>query len=141
MTETFKRIPALVGSVLIGPALFLAVPASAQPSDQMRQLLERADTDGDGEVTRAEFDRVRADMFARLDRNGDGHVDRKDRPQMFGGRFDQAYQALAALDTNGDHRISRAELANGEAPVFVVGDTNGDQVLSRAEIAALRPVR
>lgn len=141
MTTTFTRIPALVGSALIGSALILAVPASAQTSDQMRQLLERADTNGDGEVTRAEFDRVRADMFARLDRNGDGHVDRKDRAQMPGRRFEQAYQALASLDTNGDDRISRAELADDEAPAFVAADTNGDSVLSRDEIAALRPAR
>jgi Ca2+-binding EF-hand superfamily protein len=107
----------------------------------MRQMLERADTNGDGDITRAEFDRVRAEMFARLDRNGDGNVDNRDRPRMFGERFDQAYRTLAPLDTDGNRRISRAELANGEAPAFVAGDTNGDDVLSPTEIAALRSPR
>ncbi|WP_416908273.1 MAG: signal transduction protein [Polymorphobacter sp.] len=140
MTKMFKRLPALVGG-LIGSALILAAPLGAQESDQMQQLLERADANGDGEITRVEFDRVRSEMFARIDRNGDGHVDRSDRPRMFGERFDQAYRMLSSLDTNGDGRISRTELANGEAPAFVVGDTNGDKILSRTEIAALRQSR
>lgn len=141
MTKISRWMPALVASVLIGPALILAVPAHAQSHDQMRQLLERADTNGDGDITRAEFDLVRSEMFARLDRNDDGHVDSKDRPRMFGDRFDQAYRMLASLDADGDRRISRSELAKGEAPAFVAGDTNGDDILSRTEIAALRPPR
>lgn len=141
MTKPFRWLPAIVGGLLIGPALIIAAPGHAQSHDQMRQLLERADTNGDGNITRAEFDRVRSEMFARLDRNGDGHVDSKDRPRMFGDRFDQAYRMLTSLDTNGDRRISRTELANGDAPAFVAGDTNGDDVLSRTEIAALSPSR
>ncbi len=141
MAKTFTCMPALVGVALIGPALVLAVPASAQSSDQMRQLLQRADANGDGDITRAELDRVRADMFARLDRNGDGSVDSTDRPPRFGDRFDQAYGMLASLDTNGDQRISRTELTTGEAPAFTAGDTNRDSVLSRAEIAALGNAR
>jgi len=137
----FKCITALIGGVLIGPDLILSVPASAQSSDQMRQLLARADANGDGDITRAELDRVRGDMFARLDRNGDGYVDRTDRPRRFGDRFDQAYGMLASLDTNGDQRISRTELANGDAPAFIAGDTNRDSVLSREEIAALGNAR
>lgn len=141
MTKTPKLISALVCGILIGPALILAAPGHAQSQDQMRQLLERADTNGDGDITRAEFDRVRAEMFARLDRNGDGNVDSKDRPRMFGDRFDQAYRTLAVLDTDGNRRISRAELINGEAPAFVAGDANGDNILSRTEIASLRSPR
>jgi hypothetical protein len=141
MTETSIHIPAPVASLVIGLALTFAIPAHAQSSDQQRQLLERADTNGDGDITRVEFDRVRAEMFARLDRNGDGNVDSKDRPRMFGDRFDQAYRMLAALDTDGNQRISRAELTNGEAPAFVAGDTNRDNILSRTEIAALSSSR
>ena len=141
MTKTFKFLPTLIAGIFFGPGLILAVPASAQSGDQMRQLLERADTNGDGDVTRAEFDKVRTDMFARLDRNDDGYVDRTDRPRIMGDRFDQAYRMLASLDSNNDQRISQSELAKGEAPAFVAGDSNGDQVLSRTEIAALRPSR
>lgn len=141
MTHVYKSLPTLVTSVLIGPALILAAPGHAQSRDQMQQLLARADANGDGDITRAEFDRVRTDMFVRLDRNDDGNVDSKDRPRMFGDRFDQAYRMLSSLDTNGDRRVSRSELANGEAPAFVAGDTNGDAVLSRTEIAMLSPPR
>jgi Ca2+-binding EF-hand superfamily protein len=141
MTSTFKFIFALVASAVVGPALIVAAPAHAQSSDQMQRLLDRADANRDGEITRAEFDRVRSDMFGRMDRNGDNFVDRKDRPRLFGDRFDQAYRMLSSLDTDGDRRISRTELAHGEAPAFIAGDTNRDNVLSRTEIAALSPPR
>lgn len=137
MTKIVTCLPTFVASVLMAPALLLAAPASAQSPGQMQQLLARADTNGDGEITRAEFDRVRLQMFARLDRNGDGYVDAADRPRMFGDRFDQAYAMLSSLDTNGDRRIARAELANSKAPAFIARDTNGDNILSRTEIAAL----
>lgn len=141
MTKSYRFTAALITSVLVGPALLLSAPANAQSSDQMQKLLERADANGDGEITRAEFDQARAQMFSRMDRNEDGYVDSKDRPRMFSSRFDQAYRALASLDANGDKRISRAELTNGEAPAFTAGDTNRDAVLSRAEIAALSSSR
>ncbi|HQB46125.1 MAG TPA: EF-hand domain-containing protein, partial [Polyangiaceae bacterium] len=34
----------------------------------------RMDTDGDGKVTKAEFDRWHTEMFQRWDENGDGEV-------------------------------------------------------------------
>lgn len=42
----------------------------------------RADTNGDGVVTRAEFAAASAARFARMDRNGDGKLDMADRPQQ-----------------------------------------------------------
>lgn len=141
MTNTFNRFHTITASILITPALILAAPASAQSSDQMRQMLERADANGDGNITRAEFDQARAQTFARLDRNNDGYVDSSDRPRLFGDRFDQGYRMLSSLDTNGDGRVSRTELAKADAPAFIAADANGDKVLSREEIAALRPSR
>lgn len=141
MTNTFNRFRTIAAGILIAPALALAAPASAQSSDQIRQMLERADANGDGNITRAEFDQARAQTFARLDRNDDGYVDSSDRPRLFRDRFDQGYRMLSSLDTNGDRRVSRTELAKADAPAFVAGDANGDKVLSRKEIAALRPSR
>lgn len=141
MTKTFNRFHTIVASMLIVPALVLAAPASAQSSDQMWQILERADANGDGNITRAEFDQARVQTFARLDRNDDGYVDSSDRPHLLGDRFDQAYRMLSSLDNNGDRRVARSELAKGDAPAFVAGDTNGDTVLSREEIVALHPSR
>lgn len=40
-----------------------------------------ADANGDGAVTRAEFDAASAQRFARMDSNGDGKLDAADRPQ------------------------------------------------------------
>lgn len=41
----------------------------------------QADTNGDGAVSRAEFDAASAQRFARLDTNRDGRLDAADRPQ------------------------------------------------------------
>lgn len=38
-------------------------------------LLEEADENDDGEISREEFDRMHDDMFKRLDKNGDGVLD------------------------------------------------------------------
>lgn len=43
-------------------------------------LIKRSDKDGDGKVTREEF-QGRPEMFERLDRNGDGVIDAADAPQ------------------------------------------------------------
>jgi Ca2+-binding EF-hand superfamily protein len=37
-------------------------------------MLDRADSDGDGQISRAEWDAAGTDMFARMDQNGDGKI-------------------------------------------------------------------
>jgi Ca2+-binding EF-hand superfamily protein len=53
-----------------------AVSAARQPD--LGQMLQNADQNGDGIVTRAEFDEARSKMFSRLDRNGDGYLSKED---------------------------------------------------------------
>ncbi|WP_173655786.1 EF-hand domain-containing protein [Sphingomonas turrisvirgatae] len=44
-------------------------------------MMRMADTNGDGAISRAEFDAASAKRFAKLDTNKDGKLDAADRPQ------------------------------------------------------------
>lgn len=62
----------------------LATMASAQPPTDRdpAELMKRADTDGDGQVSRDEFIKTRTarleEAFARMDTDGDGKLSREE---------------------------------------------------------------
>jgi hypothetical protein len=135
---------------LILPALllaFAAAPAFAAPEEparhggHMMQRLEKADTNGDGAISRAEFTAFRAAQFDKRDTNHDGFLTADDKP-MHPGKAPAAGAAparfMAALDTNKDGKISRDEFVNGEAKMFDRLDTNKDGTISKAELDAAK---
>lgn len=132
--------------MLCGCMAAISSVARAQP--QMRdptQILERADLDGDGRITRAEFTEARARTFAQLDRNKDGYLDKADASgRRFGrnrggaGAGERLQQAMDFIDTDGDGRISRDEFVGGRAIMFDRADANGDNVIDEAEMRAFR---
>ena len=110
-------------------------PHSADPA----QMLGRADTDGDGAITRAEFAAMRERLFAKLDRNHDGYLTADDQSHRRLGRRNSAerlQQAMHGLDRDGDGRVSHDEFTNGPTLMFDRADTDGDGVISPAELRA-----
>jgi len=141
MTNT-SLIPSILFVSILGvTAVIPAGPAQAQAGDQFQSMLARADANGDGAVTWAEFMALRTGMVAAMDRNDDGYVDSQDRPRLMASRFDEGFERLVQADANRDGRISRAELTNRQAPAFEAADTDRNRVLSASEIAAIRPSR
>jgi Ca2+-binding EF-hand superfamily protein len=78
MTATFRTLLFTVVGVALAHAAAAQPPADRNPVEMMK----RADTDGDGKVSRDEFIRARtADieaMFGRIDADGDGTLDEQE---------------------------------------------------------------
>lgn len=117
--------------------LLLAYPgvAAAQSDVTLLSRLTAADTNRDGNITKAEMLAYRAANFARLDRNRDGVLARNDIPTFLRGRgapvdFDTL---IAQFDANRDGVVSRDEFVNGPTAVFDRSDANHDNILTTAE--------
>ena len=130
---------AIVATGALLPLFHVSAPvAYAQTQQDAEKMLKQADKNRDGDISWDEVLDMRKSVFVRLDRNKDGFVDTSDRPSFFGSQFDKAFERFVEFDTDGDERVSRQELLNGDAPVFEEADTNKDKVLSSAEIEAMR---
>lgn len=129
-------------------------PGGGSPGRGFAEFLKRADTDGDGKVSKDEFmalerlkklsDQQKSQMFARLDKNGDGFVTADEMrvpnrpPRGPGGvpRIDE-------FDKNGDGVVSFEEFLESRfvqrlpeerrRALFDRLDTNGDGKLSPAD--------
>ena len=103
------------------------------------------DSDGDGLVSRAEFEAAAAERFERLDANGDGMLSRdelRDGALSARGRMaERRGERFAAIDTDGDGAWSLAELQAVRPELtqerFAQMDADGDGLISEDE----RPMR
>lgn len=133
----FKLIP------LVFLSLAACAPAVAQQHDGARLLeqLQKADTNRDGAVSRAEFTAFRASQFTRLDRNNDGFVTDSDIPRFVQNRLppDMSGDKLqATFDNNKDGKVSQSEFVNGPALMFDRADANGDSIVTSQELETIR---
>lgn len=119
-------------------------PALAQQFDGSRivQQLERADTNGDGVVTKPEFRAQRQAQFARIDRNGDGFMAGDDIPRRLRNRAPAGGQSVDQMikqfDANADGKVNQAEFVDGPTLVFDRVDSNADGRVTTAEMEAAR---
>ena len=118
---------------------------SAQPSpealEKITEMMIEADLNGDGKTTRAELNQHRAQMFAKLDRNEDGVIDKQDRPKrpMAKRKFEPAFeQVKSVFDSNKDGRVTLDEWNRSDPDIFALLDSNEDGVITRAELPAPR---
>ncbi|MEL7218631.1 MAG: hypothetical protein AAGK01_09395 [Pseudomonadota bacterium] len=128
----------LAVSIGLASTCLAAMPAAAQASN-MQEMVEKADANGDGDISWSEIEAARLEVFQRVDRNGDGVVNTADRPpRAFAGRFDQALERLQTdFDSDRDGQITEAEMLAAPAPIFEQGDTDENGILTADEMAAL----
>ncbi|UBB23969.1 calcium-binding protein [Pseudoxanthomonas japonensis] len=110
-------------------------------------MMKQLDTDGDGRISKAEAGKQPrfAEHFARMDANGDGYVDAKDRELRGKQRRDEWF---AGADTDKDGKLTRAEIDTADAnrraqfqqrmqargtERFTAADANKDGRISRDE--------
>jgi Ca2+-binding EF-hand superfamily protein len=91
-------------------------------SENVDKTLQRLDSDKNGQVSRAEFDKVAG--MART----------------FGGAKAEAAmsQIWRTTDVNGDGSLSRSELDAASKRRFDASDSNRDGALDKTEVAAMR---
>ena len=114
--------------------------------DHARGGLERLDTDNDGRISRAEFDKGRAERDARMAQ----HAERADRD----GKRKHDAPDFAALDSNKDGYIVRSEMRAYHERMrpqreaertarfnerFAAADLNRDGKLGRVEVQEKMP--
>ena len=136
--------------------LIAAVAMAAPGGDRFAKL----DSDGNGSVTRAEFDAKRADRFASLDGDRDGFVtkaemtarheamkakraekrggDRPKHAQHHAGRAGMHGDHFARRDADNDGRLSLAEFQAGGAKRFERLDADKNGSVTRAEMDQAR---
>jgi Ca2+-binding EF-hand superfamily protein len=141
MLMDLRNIVILTTCVTLISGCVMAARAVTQQQPDPTRILDSADANGDGVITREEFHAARERAFSRLDRNGDGCIDNDDAPSRPGARRaakDRLAQLVAQFDKDGDGRISKAEFVDGPTPLFDRADTDHNGELSRAEVAAIK---
>lgn len=133
--------------VLLSATLFvLAGAASAQTPPPGGP--PNWDTNGDGVVTRQEYDIANAERFTRLDANGDGALagdevrDRPPGPPPGGARpsdgASDRREPPPSPDVNNDGTVTRAEFVAAAERRFQELDRNHDGRLAEDELAPRR---
>jgi Ca2+-binding EF-hand superfamily protein len=119
----------------------MSTPTFAQMRASGEGIFDKADTNGDGSITREEFRVARTEQFARFDRNGDGYLDSNDVPKRALARREQnggGGMLSGQFDANGDGKVSKDEFVNGPTLIFDRSDADSNGVLDAKEIAAAK---
>jgi Ca2+-binding EF-hand superfamily protein len=102
---------------------------------------DAVDRNGDGVISREEFQAARAEQFGRRDRNQDGFIDSADLRERAAARAALAEgigRVQQRMDTNGDGRLSKDEFLRGGLDLFERADTDGNGSLDAKELQAAR---
>ena len=125
---------ALLATGVIAAGTLVAAPQDDGPVHiihPMGGLLEKADANGDGNISQAEHDAMRAAHLAELDGNNDGFVTLDEQQAA---REARAAERFLRHDKDGDGRVSVDELAERGEGRFERMDANGDGMLTAEEM-------
>jgi Ca2+-binding EF-hand superfamily protein len=125
------------------------------PSAMWQDLLKRTDADGDGKISKNEFEAHKpkdgrgpngGDMFDKADTDGDGYITQDENAAFASSMKPPSPSAMFnRADADGDGQLTKDELGtmapkDGKGPstdqAFSDMDTNQDGVVSKAEYEA-----
>ena len=140
-------------ALVMTAGLGFAALAGTALADKGPGMFGRADTNGDGFVSKEEFAAGRNAMFTKLDANGDGAVDQAELDkarEAWHQRKNQQAQAdsgtqaekpkrehrgfMARIDADSDGKVTTQEFAAAGDKMFAKFDANGDGKLAEDEM-------
>ena len=126
----------IVAGVAVAETAGTPAPGAA-PAGGPHRMLQEADTNRDGAVSRAEFNAGVQARFARLDTNRDGSLTREEmragRPDRGPGHEGRRGGGHRNADANNDGVIMREEFLAGPSAMFERLDANRDGRLTQEE--------
>ena len=141
--KTLAIIALMAGTATVGAAGL----AAAQPHHGgMANMMERLDTNGDGQITKEEAEAAKAARFPEADTNGDGGLSMAEmqafRAAEKARRMETMRQRMFdKADADGNGVISADEFEARGAPMFDRMDADGDGVITAEEMQAMRDRR
>ncbi len=105
----------------------------------MMNMMERFDTDGDGKLTRAEIEAERAKRMAMFDTDKDGALSLDEFQPMWNDLMRQRMvQRFQRHDTDGDGKITQAEIDRHMSRIMTWMDRNDDGMIDKSDMRRKR---
>jgi len=142
--QTTERVPIPTGPGSVAPG---STGPGGQPpatiiAEPVAMMIAACDADGDARVTHAELQACLTRSFAAIDRGGTGsigYIGYSDWALLWLGDRN-ALPSPFTIDTDGDNRITLAELTAQFDRLFARFDANHDGAVTRAELLTIRSV-
>ncbi len=137
--KSMKSLPFILATGALALAFAGPLSAGEHHSDEFKAM----DTNGDGQVSRAEHSAFTQSAFQRSDADHDGNVTASEWNAACAAsnpneKMDPAATAaqLQLMDTNGDGKISASESDAFGTSLFAKSDKDGDGVITKSEYKA-----
>ena len=106
---------------------------------RFERLLQAYDSNGDGKLTQAEIDGVRAERLAKFDANGDGQLNLQEYEALWlDAMRERMVDRFQRHDDDGDGQVTAEEFGERFSRMVARRDRNGDGELSREDFRRMR---